>query len=288
MGWGQIILQLLQIFCGGSQNQPQNSAQNQQGQQQQHQQQQQQQGGAWNQGQQQQQGGAWQQQGGQQQGGHSYPPGSQGWNNNQQQQQQTHQQNQNQNQQQGGFNSDMANASDAQYTNWRNQARKEGDLAHQCFADSQTAYKSGDGARAHTLSVEGKQHQAKQDQIDDKAADWIFAQNNKTQPHGTIDLHGLYVREAIERVESSISEGQRSGLQELRVITGKGIHSTNHQAKIKPAVEDLMKKYNLSAELDPRNAGVLVVDLQGRGAGRSRDAGGLVDQMGGDKDCVIM
>lgn len=47
-------------------------------------------------------------------------------------------------------------------------------------------------------------------------------------------------------------------------------------------------RYNLSAELDPRNAGVLVVDLQGRGAGRSRDAGGLVDQMGGDKDCVIM
>jgi hypothetical protein len=40
--------------------------------------------------------------------------------------------------------------------------------------------------------------------------------------------------------------------------------------------------------VDPHNTGVLVVDLQGRGGGnRSRDAGGLVDQM--DKDnCVIM
>jgi hypothetical protein len=49
-------------------------------------------------------------------------------------------------------------------------------------------------------------------------------------------------------------------------------------------------RYNLSAEIDPHNTGVLVVDLQGRQqGGRTRDAGGLVDRMGGDKDdCVIM
>jgi hypothetical protein len=43
-----------------------------------------------------------------------------------------------------------------------------------CFADSQAAYKAGDGGRAHDLSQEGKRHQAKQDQLDDKAAEWIF------------------------------------------------------------------------------------------------------------------
>jgi DNA-nicking Smr family endonuclease len=68
------------------------------------------------------------------------------------------------------------------------------------------------------------------------------AENNETQPHGTIDLHGLYVKEAIEQVDKAIAGGQRSGLQELRVITGKGIHSQNHQAKIKPAVAELMQK----------------------------------------------
>jgi hypothetical protein len=32
-------------------------------------------------------------------------------------------------------------------------------------------------------------------------------------------------------------------MDELRIIVGKGIHSQNHIAKIKPAVEDLMVKY---------------------------------------------
>lgn len=113
------------------------------------------------------------------------------------------------------------------------------------------------------------------------------------------------MKEAIEQTEKAIAQGQRSGLEELRVITGKGIHSKNHQAKIKPAVAGLMQKwvcgdrggelvlmfrYNLSAEIDPHNAGVLVVDLQGRAiGGRTRDAGGIVDRMGDkDSDCVIM
>lgn len=60
------------------------------------------------------------------------------------------------------------------------------------------------------------------------------------------------------------------------------------QSSHKPTHAD--NRYNLSAELDPHNTGVLVVDLQGRAVGgRTRDAGGLVDKMGGDKeDCVIM
>jgi len=36
------------------------------------------------------------------------------------------------------------------------------------------AIRSGDGGRAHELSVQGKSHQAKQDALDDKAAAWIF------------------------------------------------------------------------------------------------------------------
>ena len=51
----------------------------------------------------------------------------------------------------------------------------------------------------------------------------------------------------------------------------------------------LIHRYNLAAHVDPHNTGVLVVDLTGRGAGgRSRDAGGIVDDLGGEKDCVIM
>lgn len=67
-------------------------------------------------------------------------------------------------------------------------------------------------------------------------------ENNRDSPHGTIDLHGLYVKEAIERTEKAIAEGQRQGMEEMRVIVGKGIHSQGHVAKIKPAVQDLMRK----------------------------------------------
>lgn len=50
-------------------------------------------------------------------------------------------------------------------------------------------------------------------------------------------------------------------------------------------------RYNLSAHIDPSNTGVLIVDLDGReNNGRTRDAGGLVDEMerGQGGDCVIM
>ncbi|KAL1405073.1 hypothetical protein Q8F55_008696 [Vanrija albida] len=276
----QICQAVLNIFCSGNNNNQQQGQHNQQqgqGQQQ------------WNQYPAQQQP-QWNQAPGQQQ--NTYPPGGAWNNNNQQQHGQQHggQQHGGQQKPHGGMNQDQANATNAQYTQWRNEARHEGDLAHKSFADSQNAYKSGDGARAKTLSEQGKQHQANQQRLDGQASDWIFRENNKTQPHGTIDLHGLYVKEAIERVETAISDGQRSGAQEIRVITGKGIHSQNHQAKIKPAVEQLMQKYQLAAEIDPRNTGVLIVYLQGgSGGGRTRDAGGLVDSLQkGNQDCVIM
>ncbi|KAL4073867.1 hypothetical protein J3A83DRAFT_4090749, partial [Scleroderma citrinum] len=59
---------------------------------------------------------------------------------------------------------------------------------------------------------------------------------------------------------------------------GKGLHSDDHIAKLKPALEELMKKYftkssvssgylhscgcDLPAELDPNNPGILIVCLR--------------------------
>ncbi|KAL7420964.1 hypothetical protein Q5752_003848 [Cryptotrichosporon argae] len=189
----------------------------------------------------------------------------------------------------GYQNQDLINATNEQYTALRNQARQEGDKAHACFAQSQQAYQSGDGARAHELSVQGKQHQQRQDELDEQASQWIYSENNTSSPPNTVDLHGLYVREALARTEAAIAAAQQSGAGELRVIVGKGIHSQGHVAKIKPAVEELMQKYNLAAHLDPQNTGVLIVDLTGRSGRRSIDAGGLVDEMSnGKEDCVIM
>jgi len=63
----------------------------------------------------------------------------------------------------------------------------------------------------------------------------------------------------------------------LHIITGKGIHSNQGIAKIKPAIEKLMVKYNLAAHLDPHNSGTLVVNLQGGGSRDVSDSPQHVD-----------
>ena len=75
---------------------------------------------------------------------------------------------------------------------------------HQCFDGASRAHQTGDGARAKQLSTEGHQHEAQRDQLNKQAADWIFQANNRVQPQGTIDLHGLYVQEAIDRTEDAV------------------------------------------------------------------------------------
>lgn len=98
----------------------------------------------------------------------------------------------------------MQHASDPHYVQLRNQAIREDDLMGQAFDAASEAYKSGDGARAKELSNEGKAHQRRKEELNDQAADWIFAENNRSQPRGSIDLHGLYVEEAIERTERAV------------------------------------------------------------------------------------
>jgi len=98
----------------------------------------------------------------------------------------------------------MQNASDPHYVQLRNQALEEDHKMHQCFDAASRAYNSGEGGDAKNLSNEGHAHQRRRDQLNDEAADWIFAANNANQPRGSIDLHGLYVQEAIERTEKAV------------------------------------------------------------------------------------
>ncbi|GAA5889283.1 hypothetical protein JCM6882_000695 [Rhodosporidiobolus microsporus] len=185
-------------------------------------------------------------------------------------------------------NQDMANAQNAHYVELRNAAIREGDLMAKAFSSSKQAYSSGNGEAAHDLSQEGKQHQRERERLNAEAAEWIYRENNRSRSAGEIDLHGLYVQEAIEYTEKGINNARSQGLSELRVIVGKGNHSPSHVAKIKPAITSLMQKERLTASLDPHNGGVLVVQLQGQGGGRG--AGQFMREMedSRDNDCVVM
>ncbi|GAA5920375.1 hypothetical protein JCM1841_005597 [Sporobolomyces salmonicolor] len=185
-------------------------------------------------------------------------------------------------------NQDMANAANASYVELRNKAILEGDLMAKAFSESKQAYASGHGGDAHDLSMAGKEHQRNKDRYNAEAAEWIFRENNKTQPPGSVDLHGLYVQESIEYTERAIANAKQQGLSELRVIVGKGNHSPSHLAKIKPAITSLMAREHLTAHLDPHNGGVLVVQLQGQGGGKRGDE--MMREMEGSRenDCVVM
>jgi len=162
------------------------------------------------------------------------------------------------------------------------------------FEESHAAYARGDGAAAKDLSNQGKTHQREMERLNAEACAWIFHKNNLDSRPGEVDLHGLYVKEAIACTDQSISEARARGDKEVRLIVGlyrkflfqdshlahrflgKGIHSPNHATKLKPAIEELMLKHNLAAALDPDNSGVLVVHLEGGAAERARDRGGVV------------
>jgi len=186
-----------------------------------------------------------------------------------------------------GQDQNQINQNNEQYMSLRAQANEEGDAMARCFEQSHDAYAQGAGARAKELSTQGHQHQHKMESLNKQASDWIFAENNKDSNPGEIDLHGLYVKEAIAYTDNAIEQAKLRGDSDIRLIVGKGLHSTGSHAKIKPAIEELMQKHQLVAELDPHNAGVLIVRLDGQGRGMNPDEVARRLEKGSDA-CVIM
>ncbi|CAK5281480.1 unnamed protein product [Mycena citricolor] len=177
------------------------------------------------------------------------------------------------------------NQHDGHYMQLRARANTEGDAMARCFSQSQEAYARGDGAQAKELSTQGKEHQRQMNQLNKEASDWIFVgkcilsiiaklllTSDADSKPGEIDLHGLFVKEAVEHSDRAIQEAKQRGESSIHLIVGKGLHSPGGVAKIKPAIEELMVKHQLSAELDPHNAGVLIVNMNStsRGSGAAR------------------
>ncbi|PBK85166.1 DUF1771-domain-containing protein [Armillaria gallica] len=149
------------------------------------------------------------------------------------------------------------------YIGLRARANKEGDEMARCFDESHEAHNRGDRAAAKEFSEQGKNHKQKMEQLNKEASNWIYHENNRNRKPGEIDLHGLYVKEAIAYTDAALEEAKLRGDSEIRFIVGKGLHSEGGTAKVGPAIKDLMREYQLAAELDLSNSGVLVVKLNG-------------------------
>lgn len=164
----------------------------------------------------------------------------------------------------GGNNvRDYNHATDKEYQRLRSLADEAHKKRQQLSNESQAAYKQGDGGRAHQLSEKAKIQQRLAEQHNMEAAEYVFVQNNADSDSDEIDLHGLFVKEAVWILQRRIASGIKAHEPHVRVIVGKGLHSQNGLAKIKPAVEDLCREANLKNYLDKKNQGVLVIELQG-------------------------
>ncbi|KAI6118282.1 hypothetical protein F5141DRAFT_1097547 [Pisolithus sp. B1] len=129
----------------------------------------------------------------------------------------------------------------------------------QYYRQGHEAYQQGQRALAKQLSEKGSGHKRKMERLNVEAGAWIFRGDHKP---GEVDLHGLYVKEAVMYAEDAIEKAQSRGDLEIRLLVGKGLHSDGQVAKIKPALEELMKRRSLPADVDPDNAGLLIIRLR--------------------------
>ncbi|KAG8897547.1 hypothetical protein FRB99_008096 [Tulasnella sp. 403] len=119
------------------------------------------------------------------------------------------------------YDDNAINQENPHYKSLRARARQAGDAMARSFRESQDAYHTGNKARAKELSNQGKQQQAEMERLNKEASEWIFKQNNLDSGPDEVDLHGLYVKEAVEQTEKAIAGAKRRGDSQIRLIVGK-------------------------------------------------------------------
>ncbi|KAH3903456.1 related to Smr domain-containing protein YPL199C [Saccharomycodes ludwigii] len=157
---------------------------------------------------------------------------------------------------------DYNHATDNQYKILRTKADEAFKRKQQLSIESQSAYKSNDKKRAHELSEEAKKYLKTAENYNMQAAEYALIENNTDSASDEIDLHGLYVKEAQWIMQRRIANGVGNNEQVLKAIVGKGKHSANGIARLKPVIEELCETVHLNNYVDPNNSGVLIIDLR--------------------------
>lgn len=130
---------------------------------------------------------------------------------------------------------------------------------HEALKLAYNARKRGDYDAAAGYKQDIQRCQSGVEFLNKVAADVIFTKKNKGRPDGMVDLHGLYVGEALEYAELAFELAALEDDKTVHFIVGKGLHAKDGKAKIRPALEKLCQERGFTYYLDPKNAGVLIV-----------------------------
>jgi rRNA processing protein Krr1/Pno1/DNA-nicking Smr family endonuclease len=124
---------------------------------------------------------------------------------------------------------------------------------------SQQAYVAGNKEDASRLAVEGRHAGEKMRQANIAARDSIYARRNAGTNVQFLDLHGLYVQEALyylEHVLSKLLSNDR--VDQLECVTGAGHHSPYGHSKIKQAVHNVVVE-KLGLQYEVKNEGSYLI-----------------------------
>lgn len=64
-----------------------------------------------------------------------------------------------------------------------------------------------------------------------------------------LDLHEMRLEDAVHATTEFLEASRRRGLRKVRIVTGKGIHSENGEAVLRPAIIGLCKNSSLVREV---------------------------------------
>jgi len=151
------------------------------------------------------------------------------------------------------------------YKHYQSEIDKHIKMRIQYIEESKKAYERGDKALAHELSEKAKNEAQLLEDVQIRGANTIFiSRNEQFGTYQTIDLHGLHVNDALNFLAARIALLQEHFQPSivLTVITGAGIHSENHGAKIKPAVENYLRERNIQFTENSRGSFLVSIPIK--------------------------
>ncbi|KAG8916136.1 hypothetical protein FRC02_004169 [Tulasnella sp. 418] len=144
----------------------------------------------------------------------------------------------------------------------RERARNAGQFKEQ-LREQADALPRRKSSLARKLRKNAEMYEQEQVRLNKIASDLIYQSANHGNGPEVIDLHYLYVREAIERTEIAIRRARKLRIRELRIIVGRGNNSRDFQAKLRPAVLKWLRRNGYPSALHRNNNGMVIVDLRG-------------------------
>ena len=125
------------------------------------------------------------------------------------------------------------------------------------FSMASVAFRRGQGKLAKLLAEKGHQSNNIMKTLNKQAASRRLATENSLSQSQTVNVHGLYVKEAISVIGNFLDRQLHQG--QVTIITGWGKNSAPHPPRLLPAVKLYLSREGY--DFREPNAGVLEVSL---------------------------